>query len=370
MQHIQIDNTPTTWQPNAIYFVRNTGQIWQTDSNGVAVLMSISSVGYNELKQEFKEIVSNELITSIYRGYIDNNGIYHASSNWRTSNYIDVNEGDVITYSGNIVNTAADNLVGYDTDGNYVATLLSSGNYYEKEIIIPSGIKKIRGCATYDCLFLSIKKQEEFVTLKKINTGKVWVSIGDSITELGGYQITVLNNFLFKNYVNEGYSGAPLTTGITDHPSIIDYTENILESNIYTIFAGTNDFKLNAPLGSFDDYINNSGSGNFFGALRVIIDRLYSKNSKAIILLFTNLRRDNDGYSSNSVNTAGLKLDDYNEAIRVVAKYEGFPVLDLFNYSGISDRNLGDYTIDGLHPNDDGMKLIGSVITDFFKKYI
>jgi len=54
---IEVDNTPTTWQPNAIYFVRNTGQIWQTDSNGVAVLMSISSVGYNELKQELKSTV-------------------------------------------------------------------------------------------------------------------------------------------------------------------------------------------------------------------------------------------------------------------------------------------------------------------------
>ena len=43
VQHIQIDNTPTTWQPNAIYFVRNTGQIWQTDSNGVAVLMSVTT---------------------------------------------------------------------------------------------------------------------------------------------------------------------------------------------------------------------------------------------------------------------------------------------------------------------------------------
>ena len=38
VKYIQIDNTPTTWLPNAIYFVRNTGQIWQTDGSAVPVL--------------------------------------------------------------------------------------------------------------------------------------------------------------------------------------------------------------------------------------------------------------------------------------------------------------------------------------------
>ena len=42
VKHIQVNELPQTLEANAIYFVRNTGEIWQTDANGVGVRMSVS----------------------------------------------------------------------------------------------------------------------------------------------------------------------------------------------------------------------------------------------------------------------------------------------------------------------------------------
>ncbi len=91
MQHIQIDNTPTTWQPNAIYFVRNTGQIWQTDSNGVAVLMGKDEKHFFQWKKSNTVLASSSWtrVTFQIKDFDDDNlfdgskftvrkkGIYH-----------------------------------------------------------------------------------------------------------------------------------------------------------------------------------------------------------------------------------------------------------------------------------------------------
>ena len=41
VKHIQVNELPAQLEANAIYFVRNTGEIWQTDDNGVGVKMGV-----------------------------------------------------------------------------------------------------------------------------------------------------------------------------------------------------------------------------------------------------------------------------------------------------------------------------------------
>ena len=43
----------------------------------------------------------------------------------------------------------------------------------------------------------------------------------------------------------------------------------------------------------------------------------------------------------------------------------GLPVCDLYSNSGITALTLDTYTMDGLHPNDDGYERMGSVLADF-----
>lgn len=101
---------------------------------------------------------------------------------------------------------------------------------------------------------------------------------------------------------------------------------------------------------------------NFYQALKAFILRCYGLNPSAQIILFTQLQRDNSGFTSISVNSLGNKLTDYVAAIRAVAEYESIPVADIWAESGINMKNITQYTSDGLHPNNEGYKRLTPVI--------
>jgi len=62
----------------------------------------------------------------------------------------------------------------------------------------------------------------------------------------------------------------------------------------------------------------------------------------------------------------------YNDAIKWVADREALRHIDMFNESGITDRNLGLTTVDGLHPSSSvGYPLISkAIINELFTLYI
>jgi len=83
---IYVDDTPTTWLPNAIYFVRNTGQIWQTDGSAVPVLYcgsgeSTKSVFLNLGKVYY---TSDDYVDSrwISVNYVYGHNYYNISTNY------------------------------------------------------------------------------------------------------------------------------------------------------------------------------------------------------------------------------------------------------------------------------------------------
>jgi len=65
VKHIQVNELPTQLEANAIYFVRNTGEIWQTDSNGIGIKMGVGFTGYNDLKPELKSTVNATITNNV-----------------------------------------------------------------------------------------------------------------------------------------------------------------------------------------------------------------------------------------------------------------------------------------------------------------
>ncbi|WP_282940735.1 SGNH/GDSL hydrolase family protein [Paenibacillus sp. RC67] len=193
--------------------------------------------------------------------------------------------------------------------------------------------------------------------------GKTWGTLGDSITAAFGYQPIVQKAVGFRDVLNYGVSGRPMTAGgETDDGATVHVGKRIAPSlHCVTIFAGVNDFRLNKPIGvpgSFDER-------TFLGAYASVVEHIICQNPAAKLSVWTPLQRDKDGYDIHYVNEAGHRLIDYVEAVKLIGRTYTIPVLDLYSLSGFTKDTLPQYTSDGLHPNEAGHHRIASLVSDF-----
>jgi lysophospholipase L1-like esterase len=271
-------------------------------------------------------------------------------------------------------------------------------------------------------LFLSAKVIVCFLLIAcSENSGK-WVALGDSITYLNdhndetgdrvskGYLTRVAEKVPGLDYVNKGYNG---WTAVR----VAEEIENLgLEpAGVYTVFLGTNDWWQGKPLGTIRDYEQGTGTGTFFGAYRIIIDKIRSLNTGAGIVLITPMQRGDFVYINDYQNQAygsyrqknEQSLSMFADAVVDIGEKEQFPVVDLYHESGMTVENsvkfkrlkdpaspvLTDYpypsyidipfdasndpypyppeaidmTYDGLHPSDKGNEIIASMVAPLLK---
>lgn len=208
---------------------------------------------------------------------------------------------------------------------------------------------------------------------------KNFITLGDSITaqdgkpytqgDVGaiarGYQTIIKENLGFKNYTNKGVSGRPISNGSVNGDGTVETGRNIdyTQYDLCIIAGGTNDFKLNMPLGELK--ASDFDETTFYGAYQSLVETILTSNQLIRLCLFTPLQRDHSGYDIGYVNTAGYKLRDYVEAIEKIGEKYSLPVCDLYRNSGITKLTLNTFTMDGLHPNDVGYKRMGDYASHF-----
>ena len=185
---------------------------------------------------------------------------------------------------------------------------------------------------------------------------------------------------------------------------------------MYTVFLGTNDWWHELPLGTLQDYVNNTGNATVCGSYRLIINKLRALNEHADIILITPMQRADFVQVSNPRNNAwgsykeksGQTLSQFADAVSRIGKYEHFKVVDLYGKSSLSVQHLvkykrlkdpqtGNYknysypdfinipfdpekdeypypvdaigmTYDGLHPSDKGNQVIADMLIPVLKK--
>lgn len=251
-----------------------------------------------------------------------------------------------------------------------------------------------------------------------------WVAIGDSITYLNdhpeqtgnrvkkGYMTMVTEKLPHIKFINQGHNGWT-SGGIAEKINEL----GLVSADVYSVFLGTNDWWRGRPLGKLEDYQNNTGNNTVHGSFRIIIDKLKSLNPNAKIILITPLQRGDFVYIANAKNNAygsyksknEQNLAQFAEAVVNIAKLENIAVIDLFNKSGITQKNMvnfkrlkdpktGEYknfkypayvdvpfnpekdeypyppesinmTYDGLHPADKGNAVIAKMLVKVMKEF-
>ncbi len=200
-----------------------------------------------------------------------------------------------------------------------------------------------------------------------------WCSLGTSISWLNdqtasypitkGYQTRVMEKLAFTGFINKAVNGSVLQSAIAA-VALADY---------YTIEHGINDWGHSTPVGTIDDYINNTKNGTFAATYRQVIDRIFQRNKKARVILCT--PRKAYGYSGYLPDhwydaKGGIYLEQYADIIRQIAAYESFPVADFFAECG-GQRQLDNWSYDtALHPNDEGMQVMANVLIQAFEKIL
>ena len=251
---------------------------------------------------------------------------------------------------------------------------------------------------------------------------KTWVALGDSITYLNdhhdetgnritkGYLTRVCELMPNLDYVNKGYNGWTAVRIADEIESL-----GLNKADAYTVFLGTNDWWHGKPIGTFDDYKNDSGNETFYGAYKTIIKKLTSLNTKAEIILITPMQRGDFVYIADMNNHAygsyseknGQSLSAFADAIKAIGDAEGFKVADVYYESGITHENVVKYkrlkdpetgayrnydypdylnvpfnpekdeypypveavgmTYDGLHPSDAGYEILAQMLVKLLK---
>lgn len=214
-----------------------------------------------------------------------------------------------------------------------------------------------------------------------------WCALGTSITwynenvasALGGftkgYQTRVMEKIAFTQYSNRAVNGGALKTVLANNM--------LVKADYYTIEHGINDWGQSIPVGTMDDYINNTNNGTFAAEYRKVIDAIYKLNPKAKIVICTPRKGAGfNNYLPANCNDAknGIYLKEYADMARKIAEYESVPVADFFStcggYRNIYSLSLQDarasegITSDGVHPNDPGYQLMANVLIDALERVI
>ncbi|MBQ3038041.1 MAG: SGNH/GDSL hydrolase family protein [Clostridia bacterium] len=140
------------------------------------------------------------------------------------------------------------------------------------------------------------------------------------------------------------------------------------DADVVVVFGGTNDYGHgDASLGGFSDRTPET----FYGACHYLFRGLIKKYLGKQIVIMTPLHRINENRNTGDSKTIGYgTLKEYVDIIREVAEYYSLPVLDLFAISGMQpdiDEVREKYMPDGLHPNDEGHKIIARKLKKFLE---
>lgn len=211
--------------------------------------------------------------------------------------------------------------------------------------------------------------------------GKTVGCIGDSITWLDGQQ-GYDQTSPFEGWQDElrkrgaivrthAVSGAPYTFYLNDgDDNMIDsitggdgLSHDIIDSDIVILFGGSNDIRLDAPIGEVPNQYESLPTG-YYGqmtlveAIAGIIGTCRDYGNEGRVFVVTPIPSSSDSRELE-------KHQRYNEAIKKIATACCTPLIDMYTLLGVQPHtNEWSFYYDNTHPNYKGMKRIGKIIAN------
>ncbi len=221
------------------------------------------------------------------------------------------------------------------------------------------------------------------------------VFLGDSITDK--HHIGCTKNYW--GFLGDRYGFSPLVYGINGHQMthVLGQAKKFKEehpegADVIFVFAGTNDYNANVPLGDWYTFseatVDRNGkptqvrkrefvfsSGTFRGRINNVMTYLKDNFPQARIVLLTPVHRGFASFGPKNVqpdesyaNGKGLFLDDYVAAVKEAGNVWAVKVVDLHATSGLfpnspaQDAFISNPKRDRLHPSTAGHERIAEAI--------
>ena len=180
----------------------------------------------------------------------------------------------------------------------------------------------------------------------------------------------VLHRCGFELNKNNSWSGAMVSGGAGSSGTVrANQLDNGTSPDVILVYLGINDFNSGKELGSYDGKgVIPTSVTTFREAYAVMLNTIQKtyKNAKIYAMTLVPDQRTNADVTSPEVNTKGVYLTEYNDAIREIANALCVEVIDTaccgINYNNAAEY-MGDYN-EGLflHPNANGHKLIAQKV--------
>lgn len=213
--------------------------------------------------------------------------------------------------------------------------------------------------------------------------GLIYYAFGDSIVDMQG-TLTSPETFGDTGYTSdlqsrnitgitvEGYVTAierryglvATNYGKSGHTLVADYatlaTLSYSDVALVTIAYGVNDARTGVPLGT----VNSTDITTFAGALNMLLRKIYTDNPECRVVVLTPIQRLYvSEFGIGTPNANGNYLVDFVDMCKKVAAKRSTKCIDMYRDCGINQTNLYYYTVEGVHPVNQGFtRMCGAVI--------
>ena len=242
-----------------------------------------------------------------------------------------------------------------------------------------ASIMQIPAGVSYMCVNISLAPAWDYTDsaiIAKVESPK-WVALGDSITAPTATSEGLTKNYLEyvseecdMSYINLAAGGQGYAYGDYDFVSKLDQIPNDVE--LITIYGSFNDSNNISNLGTVNDVYVDGGNNSVAAHINYTYDYIKTNHPNAKIAVIIPA----PWFSMNPAESTGVTTSKkYVNLLKEICDNKGIAYLDLYNNSGMTpwdDEYKATYYLngDGVHPNNEGHKLLAPKITPFIKSII
>lgn len=191
-------------------------------------------------------------------------------------------------------------------------------------------------------------------------------TFGDSgyTSDLQSRNITDITVEGYVTAIEQRYGLVATNCGNSGHTLVQDYAslaaKDYSDVALVTIAYGCNDARTNVPLGT----VNSTDVTTFAGALNQLLRKIYTDNPECRVIVLTPIQRLYvSDFGIGTANANGNYLVDFVDMCKKVAAKRSSKCIDMYRDCGINQTNLYYYTVEGVHPVNQGFaRMKGAII--------